>query len=79
VTNRLYVGNLDYSTSWQDLKDHFKPCGNVVFSDVFRDERGRSKGCGIIEFETRTEALQVRLLKKTFFLFFFQLDRLFGR
>merc|ERR1711991_364423 len=58
VTNRLYVGNLDYSTSWQDLKDHFKPCGTVVFSDVFRDERGRSKGCGIIEYETRAEALQ---------------------
>ena len=66
VTNRLYVGNLDYGTSWQDLKDHFKPCGTVVFADVFREERGRSKGCGIVEFETRAEALQaLRTLNHT--------------
>ena len=65
VTNRLYVGNLDYGTSWQDLKDHFKPCGTVVFADIFKDGT-RSKGCGIVEFETRAEALQaLRTLNHT--------------
>jgi len=58
VTNRIYVGNLSYQTSWQSLKDYFKPCGNVVYADVLRDDSGRSKGCGIVEFESRAEAVK---------------------
>jgi len=58
VTNRVYVGNLAYSTSWQDLKDLFRQCGNVVYADVFTDgPNGLSKGCGIVEFETKQEAI----------------------
>jgi RNA recognition motif-containing protein len=45
ITNRVYVGNLAYRTTWQSLKDHFKSCGNVLFADIFM-EGGRSKGCG---------------------------------
>src|SRR4051812_48339632 len=43
VSIRVYVGNLPYNVSWQRLKDHFKPCGNVVYADVLRDTDGRSK------------------------------------
>jgi len=57
VTNRVYVGNLSYQTSWQGLKDYFKTVGNVIYADVLREDNGRSKGCGIVEFETREEAL----------------------
>jgi RNA recognition motif-containing protein len=58
VTNRVYVGNLPWQTSWQDLKDHMRSTGgNVVYADVFLDEYGRSKGCGIVEYATREEAL----------------------
>jgi len=58
VTNRVYVGNLPWQTSWQDLKDHMRGAGgNVVYADVFLDEYGRSKGCGIVEYATREEAL----------------------
>ena len=32
---------------WQTLKDHFQQAGPVVFADVFMDDMGRSKGCGI--------------------------------
>ncbi len=56
LTNRLYVGSLDYSVSWQDLKDHFKQAGNVVYANVMLDDNGRSKGCGIVEYETTEEA-----------------------
>jgi len=56
--SRLYVGNLAYTTSWQKLKDHFKSVGNVVYADVFRDSSGRSKGCGIIEFQTKEESAE---------------------
>lgn len=53
---RCYVGNLAWRTSWQDLKDHFKPCGNVVYANVMQDGQGRSRGWGIVEFETSDEA-----------------------
>jgi RNA recognition motif-containing protein len=52
---RVYVGNLDWSVAWQDLKDHMREAGNVVYADVFR-QGGRSKGCGIVEYETPEEA-----------------------
>jgi len=57
VTNRVYVGNLPWGTSWQDLKDHFRTVGDPVHASVFLDEHGRSKGCGIVEFATKEEAL----------------------
>jgi len=56
--SRVYVSNLDYRTSWQDLKDHFKKSGNVLFADIFLDDDGKSKGCGIVEFSTKDEAKQ---------------------
>ncbi|ELR15584.1 uncharacterized protein ACA1_164640 [Acanthamoeba castellanii str. Neff] len=55
-TNRVYVGNLPWQTSWQDLKDHMRKAGNVTRADVFIDETGRSKGCGIVEYSTPEEA-----------------------
>jgi len=58
VSNRVYVGNLSWQTSWQDLKDHMRSCGNVVYADIFQDESGRSKGCGIVEYSNREDALQ---------------------
>lgn len=31
VARRVYVGNLPWKTSWQDLKDHFRSAGHGVF------------------------------------------------
>nr|BAV58234.1 G-strand telomere binding protein 1 [Ulva partita] len=53
---RCFVSNLAWRTSWQDLKDHFKSSGNVVFANVMQDTSGRSKGWGIVEFETAEQA-----------------------
>jgi len=50
---RVYVGNLDWGVSWQDLKDHFRSAGEVTFAEVMTEggkSGGRSKGCGIVEF-----------------------------
>jgi len=58
VTNRVYVGNLAWQTSWQDLKDHFRQVGDPVHASVFLDENNRSKGCGIVEFATKEEAVK---------------------
>ena len=37
VGKRCYVGNLSWRTSWQDLKDHFRQVGNVVFAEVMME------------------------------------------
>lgn len=57
-SRQVFVGNLSWSLKWQDLKDHFREVGNVLYTKIMQDERGRSKGCGIVEFETVEEAQQ---------------------
>lgn len=54
--NRVYVGNIDWKVSWQDLKDHMRNCGRVVRADILMDNKGRSKGCAIVEYSTEEEA-----------------------
>ncbi|KAJ1567303.1 hypothetical protein HK405_006441 [Cladochytrium tenue] len=55
---QVFVGNLPYSTRWQELKDLFRPAGlNPIHADVLTEPgTGRSKGCGIVRFSTREEA-----------------------
>ncbi len=53
---RLYVGNLSYSMTSDDLKSAFSACGNVVSAKVIMDrETNRSKGFGFVEFTTDEE------------------------
>lgn len=52
----LYLQQLAYTVSWQDLKDLFRGAGNVVRSDINLGPDGRSKGSGVILFETAQEA-----------------------
>ena len=55
---RVFVQGLTPETSWQTLKDHFRLAGEVVFASVSVDvTTGRSKGCGVVQFET-TEMAQ---------------------
>ena len=54
---KLYVGNLPYSTTNQELSDMFSPHGTVKSADVIMDrETGRSKGFGFVEMSTDEEA-----------------------
>lgn len=56
-STRVYVGNLSYQTSWQNLKDHLNQLvGGVTHADVLLYADGRSKGCGIVEFESHEKA-----------------------
>eukprot|EP00933_Yihiella_yeosuensis_P029229 TRINITY_DN22893_c2_g1_i2.p1 TRINITY_DN22893_c2_g1~~TRINITY_DN22893_c2_g1_i2.p1 ORF type:complete len:378 (-),score=66.96 TRINITY_DN22893_c2_g1_i2:124-1257(-) len=55
---RVYVGNLAFSVSWQELKDHMRKVGNVLHVEIMK-QRGTtlgSKGCAIVEFNTSAEA-----------------------
>lgn len=56
---RVYVGNLAWQVSWQDLKDHMKTTGlEVTRANIITAPDGRSKGCGIVEFATAKDAAQ---------------------
>eukprot|EP00980_Cylindrotheca_fusiformis_P016600 scaffold4973_cov135-Cylindrotheca_fusiformis.AAC.18 len=55
----VFVGNLDWSVDWQELKDFFNNNGNgaeVVRADVMKTYSGRSKGFGLVEFTTEQAA-----------------------
>lgn len=57
MTNKLYVGNLAYSASDEDLKTHFSQAGTVNSAVVIRyRDTGRSKGFGFVEMATEEEA-----------------------
>ena len=51
--NKLYVGNLPYSTTADELEQAFAAVGAVADVAVITDrETGRSKGFGFVEMET---------------------------
>jgi len=65
-SRRCYVGNLSWDVAWQDLKDHMRQAGDVVFAEVMTESDGRSKGCGIVEYQTPEEAQEaIRTLTDT--------------
>uniref|UniRef100_A0A7S0BFC3 RRM domain-containing protein n=2 Tax=Rhodosorus marinus TaxID=101924 RepID=A0A7S0BFC3_9RHOD len=53
---KVVVTNLPYQIRWQELKDIFRSCGNVIRADVLTNPDGRSKGIGTIVFEDEAGA-----------------------
>jgi cold-inducible RNA-binding protein len=57
MATKLYVGNLPFSTSEQDLHSMFSEVGTVVSAEIVTDrETGRSRGFGFVEMSTQDEA-----------------------
>ena len=57
MSKKLYVGNLLYETTEDDLKNYFSQVGNVVSTTIIRfRDTGRSKGFGFVEMETEEGA-----------------------
>jgi RNA recognition motif-containing protein len=55
---KLYVGNLPFSTTEQDLNNMFSQCGTVESAKIIMDrDTGRSKGFGFVEMSSDAEAL----------------------
>ena len=55
--NRLYVGNLDYSTTETNLSELFGAVGEVVSVSLVTDRMtGRSKGFAFVEMADHTTA-----------------------
>src|SRR5262249_3131212 len=54
---KLYVGNLTYEVTDNDLSKLFEPHGTVESAQVIMDrDTGRSKGFGFVEMKTEQEA-----------------------
>ena len=54
---KLYVGNLSYATSEDDLRTLFAQAGTVVSAAVITDrDTGNSKGFGFVEMTSQVDA-----------------------
>ena len=53
----IYVGNLSYQTTEDELRDLFAKFGDVVSSKLIEDKfTGQSKGFGFVEMSNNSEA-----------------------
>ena len=54
---KLYVGNLSYTTTEEDLRTLFSQAGTVASVAVIKDrDSGQSKGFAFVEMSTQAEA-----------------------
>ena len=57
MTKKLYVGNLSFQTTNQDLQDLFSQAGTVESAQIIEDrDTGRSKGFAFEEMSTNEKA-----------------------
>ncbi len=57
MSTKLYVGNLSFRTTSQELTELFTQAGTVESANVIEDrDTGRSKGFAFIEMSTQDEA-----------------------
>ena len=57
MSTKLYVGNLSFNTSSQDLEQIFAEAGTVQSANIVEDrETGRSRGFGFVEMSSKEEA-----------------------
>lgn len=48
--HRLYVGNIHFNVTEQDLQAVFEPFGELEFVQLQKDEQGRSRGYGFVQY-----------------------------
>ena len=57
MSTKLYVGNLAFQTTSQDLQELFSQAGTVQSASVMEDrETGRSRGFAFVEMSSQDEA-----------------------
>jgi RNA recognition motif-containing protein len=59
METKLYVGNLSYGTTEEDLRTLFTQAGTVATVDLIKDrDSGRSKGFAFVQMGSQAEAEQ---------------------
>ncbi|KAL2134055.1 hypothetical protein VTI74DRAFT_1111 [Chaetomium olivicolor] len=54
--HRLYVGNIHFSITETDLQNVFEPFGELEFVQLQKDDSGRSRGYGFVQFRDASQA-----------------------
>lgn len=57
MNSQLYVGNISFTTTEEDLRDFFGAAGSVTSAKIIIDrETGKSRGFGFVEMSNADEA-----------------------
>ena len=56
MSRTLYVGNLPFAATEDQLRDLFSAAGAVASVKILKDEGGRSKGFGFVDMSSENEA-----------------------
>jgi RNA recognition motif-containing protein len=49
-SNRVFVGNIPYSSLKAHIREHMTRAGEVIDVEIFKDECGYSRGCGLVTY-----------------------------
>jgi len=61
MAKKLYVGNLDYTVTEQDLETLFSAYGEILSTIIVKDRySGRAKGFGFVEFANNEDAQKAK-------------------
>ena len=59
MAKKLFIGNLPYTMTDDQLKELFAPHGEIISVNVVKDKfSGRSKGFGFVEFTNDDDAMK---------------------
>ena len=59
MSKKLYIGNLQWKTTEEDLKELFSNYGTVTSATIINDrETGRSRGFAFVEMRSEEEAIK---------------------
>ncbi|KAF6821667.1 RNA splicing factor (pad-1) [Colletotrichum sojae] len=56
--HRLYVGNIHFNVTEQDLQAVFEPFGELEFVQLQKDDNGRSRGYGFVQYVLNSTLIQ---------------------
>jgi cold-inducible RNA-binding protein len=57
MSTKLFVGNVDFNVTENDLQDHFAQAGKVISVNISQDRMtGKPRGFGFVEMATAEEA-----------------------
>jgi hypothetical protein len=66
--SRLFVSNIPYEASWEELKAHFAETGCTFVKIHYDEEKGASKGTAVVEYESAESAARaIALMDKSEF------------